>query len=102
MIHYYWLVKSDVRLPLMYGAILGILMLYRWSLWLDVRAEAHRRAARHHSEYGVPSRLVLSEPLRTSKIPGSRLVHRVAGVFHDQLPGIRRLPVMGSMGTCRR
>ena len=30
VIHYYWLVKSDVRLPLMYGAILGILMLYRW------------------------------------------------------------------------
>lgn len=29
VIHYYWLVKSDVRLPLMYGAILGILMLYR-------------------------------------------------------------------------
>lgn len=29
VIHYYWLVKSDVRLPLMYGAILAVLMLYR-------------------------------------------------------------------------
>jgi len=29
VIHYYWLVKSDVRLPLMYGAIWGILMLCR-------------------------------------------------------------------------
>ncbi len=27
VIHYYWLVKSDVRLPLMYGAILAVLML---------------------------------------------------------------------------
>lgn len=30
VIHYYWLVKSDVRLPLMYGAILAILMAGRW------------------------------------------------------------------------
>jgi methionine sulfoxide reductase heme-binding subunit len=30
VIHYYWLVKSDVRLPLMYGAILAVLMLYRF------------------------------------------------------------------------
>jgi sulfoxide reductase heme-binding subunit YedZ len=29
VIHYYWLVKSDVRLPLMYGAIVGLLLLYR-------------------------------------------------------------------------
>ena len=29
VIHYYWLVKSDVRLPLMYAGILAILMLYR-------------------------------------------------------------------------
>lgn len=26
VIHYYWLVKSDVRLPLMYGAILAVLL----------------------------------------------------------------------------
>jgi len=29
VIHYYWLVKSDVRLPLLYGAIIGALLLYR-------------------------------------------------------------------------
>ncbi len=29
VIHYYWLVKSDVRLPVMYGAIAGVLLLYR-------------------------------------------------------------------------
>lgn len=33
VIHYYWLVKSDVRLPLMYGAILAILMLFRLYIW---------------------------------------------------------------------
>ncbi len=29
VIHYYWLVKSDHRLPLFYGAILAVLLLYR-------------------------------------------------------------------------
>jgi sulfoxide reductase heme-binding subunit YedZ len=34
VIHYYWLVKSDVRLPLMYGAIWAILMAYRLTGWV--------------------------------------------------------------------
>jgi sulfoxide reductase heme-binding subunit YedZ len=29
VVHYYWLVKSDVRKPLLYGAIIGALLLYR-------------------------------------------------------------------------
>jgi methionine sulfoxide reductase heme-binding subunit len=29
VVHYYWLVKSDHRLPLLYGAILGVLLLFR-------------------------------------------------------------------------
>jgi methionine sulfoxide reductase heme-binding subunit len=29
VIHYYWLVKSDIRLPLMYGGIWAVLMLVR-------------------------------------------------------------------------
>ena len=34
VIHYYWLVKSDVREPLMYGGILTLLMLFRIRMWL--------------------------------------------------------------------
>jgi methionine sulfoxide reductase heme-binding subunit len=34
VIHYYWLVKSDVRLPLLYAGILAVLMLYRAVVWL--------------------------------------------------------------------
>ena len=33
VIHYCWLVKSDERLPLMYGAILAVLMAYRFYIW---------------------------------------------------------------------
>jgi methionine sulfoxide reductase heme-binding subunit len=29
VIHYYWLVKSDVRLPLLYASIMGVLLAYR-------------------------------------------------------------------------
>jgi methionine sulfoxide reductase heme-binding subunit len=29
VVHYYWLVKSDHRLPLLYGAILAVLLLFR-------------------------------------------------------------------------
>jgi len=29
VVHYYWLVKSDVRLPLLYGGLVAVLLLYR-------------------------------------------------------------------------
>jgi sulfoxide reductase heme-binding subunit YedZ len=29
VIHYYWLVKSDITLPVFYGAIIGLLLAYR-------------------------------------------------------------------------
>ncbi|MEQ1885203.1 MAG: protein-methionine-sulfoxide reductase heme-binding subunit MsrQ [Bryobacteraceae bacterium] len=34
IIHYYWLVKSDVREPFMYLGILAVLMLFRVRMWL--------------------------------------------------------------------
>jgi methionine sulfoxide reductase heme-binding subunit len=33
VIHYYWLVKSDVREPLFYGALVAILLLWRLRSW---------------------------------------------------------------------
>ena len=29
VVHYYWLVKSDIRLPLLYGSLVAILLAYR-------------------------------------------------------------------------
>lgn len=43
VIHYYWLVKSDIRLPLMYGSILAVLMLFRLGALVKKRAAAATR-----------------------------------------------------------
>jgi sulfoxide reductase heme-binding subunit YedZ len=41
VIHYYWLVKSDVRLPLLYGTLVGVLLLYR--IAMKIRRVAAKR-----------------------------------------------------------
>jgi sulfoxide reductase heme-binding subunit YedZ len=49
VIHYYWLVKSDVRAPLFYGALVAVLLLWRFGDWLIRRgkqAPARMAAAR--------------------------------------------------------
>ncbi len=33
VVHYIWLVKADLRKPIEYGAVLGILLLYRVGVW---------------------------------------------------------------------
>jgi methionine sulfoxide reductase heme-binding subunit len=37
VIHYWWLVKSDIRLPLMYAAIVAVLLGYRIIVWMRDR-----------------------------------------------------------------
>ncbi|HTS61534.1 MAG TPA: protein-methionine-sulfoxide reductase heme-binding subunit MsrQ [Candidatus Acidoferrales bacterium] len=47
VIHYYWLVKSDIRLPLLYGLLVGVLLTFRAVAFLTKRrpgAVAVRRA----------------------------------------------------------
>jgi sulfoxide reductase heme-binding subunit YedZ len=39
VIHYYWLVKSDVRKPLFYGVLVGILLVWRLGDWLVRRGK---------------------------------------------------------------
>ena len=43
VIHYYWLVKSDVRLPVRYGAILVVLLAYRLVVLAAKRRQRHVR-----------------------------------------------------------
>jgi sulfoxide reductase heme-binding subunit YedZ len=58
VIHYYWLVKSDIRLPVMYGAIWTVLMCYRGGVWL--------RAQRRGQRKGQPSRVTIPD---TASLP---------------------------------
>jgi len=39
VIHYYWLVKSDVRKPLFYGFLVGILLIWRLLNWFSKRSQ---------------------------------------------------------------
>src|SRR6202030_873840 len=42
VIHYWWLVKADVHLPLEYGAILAALLGYRIAVWARPKLAAHK------------------------------------------------------------
>ena len=42
VIHYWWLVKADIRLPLEYGVILGVLLGYRIAVWAGPRLAANK------------------------------------------------------------
>jgi sulfoxide reductase heme-binding subunit YedZ len=43
VVHYYWLVKSDIRLPVLYGSLVAALLLYR--LVTSLMRRARQRAA---------------------------------------------------------
>ena len=44
VIHYIWLVKKDVRVPIIYAIMLGILLLYRILVWMMERVPARTSA----------------------------------------------------------
>ena len=45
VIHYYWLVKSDVRKPLFYGFLVAILLAWRLGTWLVGRRDRPKAVA---------------------------------------------------------
>lgn len=44
VVHYYWLVKKDIRVPVIYAAILSVLLLYRVIAWVADRRPGRRRS----------------------------------------------------------
>ena len=44
VIHYIWLVKADLRKPLEYTSVLGVLLLYRIGVWFASRARVQAKA----------------------------------------------------------
>ena len=45
VVHFIWLVKADLRRPLTYGAVLGVLLAYRAVAWLMARSRSRRTAS---------------------------------------------------------
>jgi methionine sulfoxide reductase heme-binding subunit len=43
VVHYIWLVKKDIRKPVIYAVVLGILLLYRVIVWLTKQAQVRER-----------------------------------------------------------
>jgi methionine sulfoxide reductase heme-binding subunit len=49
VVHYYWLVKSDVRLPVLYGTLVALLLGYRAAVWAFPSRRAGTPPARRRS-----------------------------------------------------
>jgi len=45
VVHYLWLVKADLRKPLEYAAVLGVLILYRMIAWIGSRSPGIAKAS---------------------------------------------------------
>ena len=50
VVHYWWLVKSDIRLPLLYAVILVILLSFRWRLVAALLAGAAAASAQQNMD----------------------------------------------------
>lgn len=83
VVHYYLLVKADVRQPVLFGVVTGGLLLYRVGQWI---ADRSARAAR--------SALVESKPVRPRPWSGELAVVRVTDETHD-VKTFRLAPVGG-------
>jgi sulfoxide reductase heme-binding subunit YedZ len=53
VIHYLWLVKADIRRPVQYGILLGILLLYRVAIWLIPSFQKRRSMTAPHKVTAV-------------------------------------------------
>jgi len=56
VIHYLWLVKADIHLPLEYGAILAALLGYRIAVWAGPRLAANKSKSLRDPRVEVPGR----------------------------------------------
>ena len=45
VVHYYWLVKSDIRQPLLYALLVGTLLIFRVGAWTGKRLSIGRKRA---------------------------------------------------------
>ena len=56
VIHYWWLVKADIHLPLEYGAVLTILLGYRIAVWATPKLATHKAKSLSEPRVEIPER----------------------------------------------
>jgi sulfoxide reductase heme-binding subunit YedZ len=56
VIHYWWLVKADIHLPLEYAAILAVLLGYRIAVWAGPKLAADKAKSLREPHLEVPER----------------------------------------------
>jgi sulfoxide reductase heme-binding subunit YedZ len=56
VLHFLWLVKKDVRTPLYFAAVLGVLLALRFWIYLTSRRAPARASGRRHDAAGSPLR----------------------------------------------
>jgi sulfoxide reductase heme-binding subunit YedZ len=54
VIHYIWLVKADLKKPLEYAFVLGILLMYRIVAWAVARRSTPKAIANAERQVAVP------------------------------------------------
>jgi sulfoxide reductase heme-binding subunit YedZ len=54
VIHYWWLVKADIREPLKYGVILAVLLGYRIAVWVGPKITANKAKSLREPRVEVP------------------------------------------------
>ncbi len=54
VIHYIWLVKADLKKPLEYAAVLGVMLVYRVVAWLVGRKATSKRVGNTEPQLTVP------------------------------------------------
>jgi sulfoxide reductase heme-binding subunit YedZ len=54
VIHYWWLVKADIRAPLKYGVILAVLLAYRIAVWARPKRAANKAKSLREPRVEVP------------------------------------------------
>jgi sulfoxide reductase heme-binding subunit YedZ len=85
VIHYYWLVKSDVRMPLFYAALVGALLVYRVIMKLKTAKRAVAGVAASFTLFCVGQPARASQPADAPPAPPIGIAN-----FHQVDPGVYR------------
>jgi len=97
VIHYYWLVKSDVRMPLFYGALVGVLLLYR----VMVKFMPAKRSAARAAGFALMVCLVRAASAADQlTAAGIENFHQVDGaLFRGAQPADMGYPALAKLGV---